>query len=307
MKYGFFPLKKMKISVLFAAIFFSLACIITGSVSTVYAKSKEPVVIGQATIGEKGKMYGTKPGDQSGYEVSTMNFTYRKGGWSGWTLVARAKDAAAAKKIAKAMKQACENDKIGYGKDGRQLYDEAQTVDFDLSKIKKKVNCDCYSLTATCAAAAGLNISPFYLEDSDTFKTFTSNAYCTKPNKLQPGDILVTLNRKHSHVAVVVSSPNKAKGGDPNPKSSYKKGVKYRLLTDQYTHIGAGSDYFYYEYDNLSASGRKIAVIDEFEEGYTEIKAGMVVKCLEARRNWIRTSAGWIKGDEDGTACITPA
>ena len=105
-------------------------------------------------------------------------------------------------------------------------------------------------------------------------------------------------------MAIVISGPKKAKGGDPKPKSSYKKGAKYKLLMDQYTHVGAGSDYFYSEYGKLPAAGKKLAVR---EDDYALLTSGTTVVCLEAKRNWIRTSAGWIQGSFEGSSYVKRA
>lgn len=262
------------------------------------------VVMGHGTIGEKGKMVGTKAGDQSGREVCLMNYTYHKGGWSGWTFVARANEAEVAKKIAKSMEAVCKNDKVGYGKDGPSVFDAAKKVNYDLSKIKKKSNGDCFDIMGVCLYAAGIHISsPTALPYSDCFKIYRGKDYCTKSSKLQPGDILVTLNKKHRHVAVVVTSPNKSKGADPNPTSPYKKGTRYKVVDSTYTYRGPGGDYAMYGYEELSSSGRMIAKADTGYVSYFEgknlayIPADTIVTCLEARRKWIRTSAGWISGE----------
>ena len=149
------------------------ACMIHGSVSKVYAKSKKKIMIGHGTVGEKGKTSGTKPGDQSGKEVCTSKFSYKKGSWSGWTYVARANDAETARLLARAMKQACKNNKIDYGKNGPHLYDAAMQVNFDLSKITTKVNCDCFSLVEACLAAAGVSAMPDALRYNDSFTIYT--------------------------------------------------------------------------------------------------------------------------------------
>lgn len=263
------------------------------------------VVIGHATIGEKGKKVGTKPGDQSGKEVCLMNYTYHKGGWSDWNYVARANEPEVAIKIAKSMEMLCKNDKIGYGQDGPQAYKEAKKVNFDLTKMNKKTNGDCFDMVAICLCAAGTPnlLSIGHLEYSDTFKVYKGKDYRTKPDKLQPGDILITSRSKHSHGAVVVYSSNKATGADPHPTSSFKKGARYTVTKAAFTYKGPGSAYELCSYHKLSSEGKALArfsndfasVMMNVDDAY--IPADTEVTCLEAKRNWIRTVAGWIDGE----------
>lgn len=108
------------------------------------------VKIGHASIAENGTVYGS-PGDQTGREVCTRD--WYNGGWS---FMAVHPDAAVREKHAKAVEQACLNDKIGYSWEGRNsLYQQAKAVGFDLSKITVDCNCDCSSLQNCCAVASG--------------------------------------------------------------------------------------------------------------------------------------------------------
>ena len=112
---------------------------------------------------------------------------------------------------------------------------------------------------------------------------------------LQPGDIIYTSTSKAHHVAVVVKSPKKITGVPSKAKSPYKKGKKYEVLVTSYPQAGPGSYYMQNKYKGLSKRGKRIAVRDE---EYACIEEGTVVKCLEVRGNWIRTSAGWIPGKD---------
>lgn len=197
--------------------------------SPAYAKSKKKkkktkytyeVTLAHAKNDEKGRFswasYGAKPGDQRGNEVA-MDSYYS---YSGWTYVARPKSAAAAKIIAKQAIKGCKNNKIGYGKDGLQLYDEAEKVGFQLNKIKVKVHTDCYQFIHTCCAAAGITASPIYLtlemdyeewyEDDDgppqfsdqVFTIYRDKAHRKQAKMLKVGDILVRQGKKQ-HAAIV--------------------------------------------------------------------------------------------------------
>lgn len=68
------------------------------------------VYVGSARIDENGKAYGGKAGDQTGKEVSKQKYYVHSKGWR----VIRAKDRSVALKISKAMKAACDNNKVGY-------------------------------------------------------------------------------------------------------------------------------------------------------------------------------------------------
>ena len=268
--------------------------IVSFTITAVAAMYQNPKVrIAHATCDERGKLVGKKPGDQTGGEVCVVNFTYKKGNWNEWGYVIRARDPKTARKIAKAAKAGAANDNIGYGMTGPDLYDYAEKKDFDLSKIKKKVNCHCVGFASTCAAYAGL--MEWTEEGNDTFKLFTAESYVKTGKKLQPGDIIITSTSNAHHVAVVVESPNKVTGVPPKTKSPFKKGKKYRVLETSYTKTGPGSFYMFTKYDKLSTKGKKIALSDE---GDAYLEEGKIVKCLEVRGNWIRTYAGWIPGKD---------
>ena len=117
-----------------------------------------------------------------------------------------------------------------------------------------------------CAASAGL--VDWAEESNDTFRLYTVKSFSRMCKMLQPGDIIYTSTSKAHHVAVVVNS---------------------------YPQAGPGSYYMQNKYKRLSKRGKKIAVRDE---EYACIEEGTVVKCLEVRGNWIRTSAGWIPGKD---------
>ena len=88
-----------------------------------------------------------------------------------WTSVIRPKDSAAAEKIAKAMEQACANDKIGYDQYQRTtLYAQAKANNWDLSKITTACECDCSSLVAVCVNAAGISVSKDLKEKFNKYK-----------------------------------------------------------------------------------------------------------------------------------------
>ena len=185
------------------------------------------VKIGHATSDEKGKATGGKSGDQTGGEVLIQNWYLRP---KGWTEIFRAKDPEVAKKIAKAMEQACANNNIGYDQGQRTtLYDQVKVLGWDLSKVKEKCECDCSSLVAVCVNAAGISISKnmytgnqkVVLSNTNKFEMLTEAKYLNKPEYLKRGDILLG----PGHTAIVVSSTNsieKAQSFSKKFKNTYK-------------------------------------------------------------------------------------
>ena len=171
------------------------------------------VKIGHASIDERGKIAGGAAGDSTGKEVCTRSW-YSKP----WTCVIRPKDSAKAEKIAKAMEQACENNKIGYDQGQRTtLYTQAKAVGWDISKISTACECDCSSLVAVCVNAAGIAVSKdIYtgnqktaLANTGAFTVLTDSKYTGKQDHLLRGDILLGTG----HTAVVLSNGSNA---EPN-------------------------------------------------------------------------------------------
>ena len=166
------------------------------------------VKIGHASSDENGKAKDGRVGDQTSKEVVTREWYLRD---KGWTEVFRAKDNKAAEKIAKAMEQACANDKIGYDQNQRTtLYSKAKALKWDISKITEKCECDCSSLVAVCVNAAGIKVSKdmytgnqkIVLQTTKKFEILTDSKYLTKADYLKRGDILLG----PGHTVIVLSN-----------------------------------------------------------------------------------------------------
>ena len=167
------------------------------------------VKIGHASIDENRKAKGGAAGDQTKKEVYTRAwYSYP------WTSVIRPKNSTVAEKIAKAMEQACANDKIGYDQNQRTtLYTQAKAKNWDLSKITTACECDCSSLVAVCVNAAGIAVSKdIYtgnekaaLNATGKFDIYTSSQYIAKDSYLKRGDILLG----SGHTAIVLSNGDK--------------------------------------------------------------------------------------------------
>lgn len=163
------------------------------------------VKIGHASIDENSSAKGGAAGDQTLKEVCTRTW-YNKP----WTAVFRPKDSTAAEKIAKAMEQACANDKIGYDQAQRTtLYTYAKAAGWDLSKITTACECDCSALVAVCVNAAGIAVSKnmytgnekSVLSSTGKFDVLTSSKYIGSSDYLKRGDILLGVG----HTAIVLS------------------------------------------------------------------------------------------------------
>lgn len=164
------------------------------------------VVIGHASIDERGRARGGQAGDQTGREVYTRNWYNH-----GWNKVIRPKSEEEAKKIAKAMKSACKNNNIGYDQNQRTtLYELAKAKKWDIAAVDKKCETDCSALVAVCVNAAGIPVSgSIYtgnqaaaLEKTGHFKILTDAKYTKSDKLLKRGDILL---KEGSHTAIVVS------------------------------------------------------------------------------------------------------
>jgi hypothetical protein len=178
------------------------------------------VRIGHASIDENGKASGGAAGDQTGKEVCTRDW-YSKP----WICVIRPKDSSVAEKIAKAMEQACANDKIGYDQGQRTtLFTQAKACGWDLSKIKTACETDCSALVAVCVNAAGIGVSKdIYtgneksaLSATGKFDIYTDSGHIASSANLKRGDILLA----NGHTAIVLSNGANIGSGSSNAGAS---------------------------------------------------------------------------------------
>lgn len=184
------------------------------------------VKIGHASLDENSKARGGNAGDQTGREVCTRNW-YNKN----WLCVIRPKEKSVAEKIAKAMEQACANNKIGYDQNQRTtLYYKAKEKNWDISKITTACECDCSSLVAVCVNAAGIPVSKDIwtgnekeaLVATGDFTALTASKYLTGSTYLKRGDILLS----SGHTAVVLSDGSKAETTATKPSTTTTEVVK---------------------------------------------------------------------------------
>lgn len=224
------------------------------------------VMIGNARISEHGTVNGTK-GDQTGREV--MQQTWSSGGF--WQYVIRPKSETAAKKIAKAMIEACSNNNIGYSQADRlSLYKAAKANGWKISRVGK-CNCDCSSLVAVCCMAAGIEVSPMMytgnelavLKATGKFTIYTGTHYTKASNLLRTGDILL----RAGHTAIVTDG---AVGFNDDAKaapstSSLNKTVKWtgKVTADTLNvRTWAGKEYPNIKTTPTIKKGKEVGVCD---------------------------------------------
>lgn len=193
------------------------------------------VKIGHACIDERGKISGGAAGDQTGKEVCTRTWYA-----NGWGLVLRPKSAAVAEQMAAACEAACANNSIGYDQGQRNsLNTQAAKVGYDLSRVGA-CECDCSSLMAVCAQAAGVNI-PYTSGNAPTtstmkaafsgtgqFDVLTNSKYLTSDAYLQRGDVLV---KPGSHTVMVLSNGSNVSAANAAAVKEEYCTVNVRVLT----------------------------------------------------------------------------
>lgn len=170
------------------------------------------VMIGQASIDERGKITGGQAGNQSGWELNIRTWYA-----NGWTLVLRPKRRETAKKMAAACRAGVTNARIGYDQSQRNtLRAFAKLARWDLSKITDDCETDCSAFMAVCAEAAGVNMEPAYTAGNapatfqmrqqwgktGEFEILTDQKHLTSPDYLLEGDVLVNESR---HTVMVLS------------------------------------------------------------------------------------------------------
>lgn len=177
------------------------------------------VLIGQASIDERGKITGGSAGNQSGWELNIRTWYA-----NGWTLVLRPKWRITAKKMAAACRAGVTNAHIGYDQSQRNtLRAFAKLARWDLSQIADDCETDCSAFMAVCAEAAGVDMEPAYTAGNapatfqmremwartGAFEILDDARYLKSSDYLLEGDVIVNEFR---HTAMVLSDGKKAEG-----------------------------------------------------------------------------------------------
>ena len=219
------------------------------------------VIIGSARIDEHGNAHGGAAGDQKQTgtpdyrgEVSMQEFYVSSKGW----YIFRAKKQTHRKKLAKAMKQACNNKNIGYDQYQRDGIIKNHT------DSKVKTECDCSSLVRECIIeATGKdpgNIRTVSMPDMlPKTGLFEPTMVYTTGKMLYTGDILCTKVSGHTVIVVAgqentgsVALPTLRKGDKDTDKGG-TKGIEVSKLQKNLNKLGIKDD-----------DGKKLAVDGEF-------------------------------------------
>ena len=172
------------------------------------------ILIGHASIDERGKANGGQAGDQTGSEVCIRSWYA-----SGWNVVLRPKSSAVAEKMAAACETLCRSNLVGYDQwERNSLWDELEKVQWDASKLKTKCETDCSAFMTACARVAGITVPRVALGGgkynapitqtmrsafggTGAFEVLTDSKYMTSDKYLKRGDVLV---RESGHTAMAL-------------------------------------------------------------------------------------------------------
>ena len=170
------------------------------------------IKLGEAAHDENLQTAYGEPGDQTTYEVRTIDFYNNVN--RPWKKVFRAKDKEKARRIALAMRQACANDYIGYAQygDGKTKYKNRyglyealkDTPSHMIQDVKIPCNVDCSALMACCCRAAGIDVPVTVVTSTQERILMATKVFESLPfdqSSLQEGDILW----RNGHTAVVTS------------------------------------------------------------------------------------------------------
>lgn len=165
--------------------------------------------VGSARQDERGKYSGGARGDQTGKEVSYQPWYLHSKGW----YVLRAKDPSVRKRLAYAMKAACDNNNIGYSQSDRNsLYNAVLGKGFDPAKCTVKANTDCSALVRVCVCyALGKSVPDFNtsselstLKNLGVFDQLDSKYISSE--YIEAGDIHITKTKGHTVIAITSGS-----------------------------------------------------------------------------------------------------
>lgn len=181
------------------------------------------VLCGYAANGETGHARGNKPGDQTGREVKTANW-YQ----FGQNYVIRFKNRETAKKAAEICKEICNNKHVGYDQNERTtLFDALKAVNWDPSKLKKNVECDCSALMAVVCNAVGIKVNKNWwtgnmvqaARSTGKFEILSAKKYLSSSKYLKTGDMIVNTSK---HVIMALENGSKVKSTSGSTNSGLK-------------------------------------------------------------------------------------
>lgn len=260
------------------------------------------VIIGSARIDENGKISGGSAGDQTGKELSTQNWYKHTKGW----MVLRPKEKQKALAIAADMRKACANNNIGYDQNQRNtLYNLAQPLGFDTSKVLVKCETDCSALVRVCCEYAGIVVGDFNtstqasrLMATGAFDRLTEEKYTKSSAYLKTGDILVTKTKGHT-VVVLTDGSNAEKAYALGEREICAGMVGADVKQMQEALISAGYSCGKWGADGDFGSGTLAAVKALQTDAEIEVDGIMSAETLSALEGYLPAHTGEItaKGD----------
>lgn len=166
------------------------------------------IIFGSARVDEKGGYIGGAAGDQTGKEVSTQPYYMHRLGW----YCLRPKKISVANAIAKSVKNACDNNNIGYDQGNRFGIVEGVKKCGSTKAINYKTEADCSTTIRAACIEAGFDPGNFTTYNEATILAatgqFEAKFEVASEKQLYNGDVLVSKKKGHT-VAVVSGRPRK--------------------------------------------------------------------------------------------------
>lgn len=230
--------------------------------------SSMSIIFGSARIAENGTVNGAQAGDQTGAEVSTQTYYRHRKGW----YVLRAKDPAAAGRIAAAMAAACANPKIGYSQAKRYTgVNLAKTVGWNPARIANACDVDCSSLVRVCVAyGTGKDPGDFdtgsersALLATGLFSDVTWGINTSTGAGLCNGDILITATKGHTGAIVSGAGVRASNTSESTGAATTAQKGAYMFTTQQIYEGCPASNSVYLAQEILKARGIYKGALDK--------------------------------------------
>jgi hypothetical protein len=285
------------------------------------------IKIAHASIDENGKASGGAKGDQTKKEVCIRDW-YDKS----WHYVIRFLKPEMREKFAQAMEAIANNDNIGYDQNGRNtLLAEAEKVNWDITKITNKCECDCSSAITVACICAGVPKGLLYiggncattrtlrarLKNTGLVEITNDKKFIGSDEYALRGDIYL---KEGSHVIAALGNGSKTQPKEETPAAAQTKsfalGEEIELIPGATYASGKAiptwvfSKTLYYRgkndkgivFSTLKEGAVTGTVKPEMIKGYTKevkpsIKVGSVVMVNRGARNWAgRKLASFVYG-----------
>lgn len=249
-------------------------------------------MISNSGSNENGKVYGGKPGDQTGREWQIRTWYNRP-----WKCVLRYPDAFVADQIASWAERAAKNNKIGYNQLNRNsFWKQLEKSGYDPAKITVACDADCSAGVCGVVKAIGykLNLSKLQAISPSLvtsqmraafrkagFSVLTASKYLTSDKYLLRGDIL--LNDSH-HVAINLTngSATKTTTTAPASKNPYSE-PNYTVMRGS---TGSGVKWVQWELTRIKYSVGSSGIDGIFgKDTYAAV--------LKFQKKWFSSSKEW--------------